>query len=261
MIKHGVCLHTLIPLRAECLESSELESQVLFGETYIINEMVEKWAFITTGFDNYSGWIDAKLINEIDETSYLELNDLISSVSVDVFSYLTCENAKIPLVAGSLLPNINKSGAFNIDGKMFLYKGGYSAKVNTGLDVVSNAYKFLNSPYLWGGRSVLGIDCSGFTQIVYKMAGIHLERNASMQVKQGRGVSFIDESRAGDLAFFDNKDGGIIHVGIVLNNRKIIHASGWVRIDKIDHQGIFNSETNKYTHKLRVLRRIIDYGL
>ena len=123
--------------------------------------------------------------------------------------------------------------------------------------MADSAYTFINAPYLWGGRSPLGIDCSGFTQVVYKLAGQKLQRDAYQQADQGITLGFIEEAEAGDLAFFDNDEGKIIHVGILLGQGKIIHASGKVRIDRIDHQGIFNEETGKYSHKLRIIKRIL----
>jgi len=123
--------------------------------------------------------------------------------------------------------------------------------------LAKTAYLFLNAPYLWGGRNLLGIDCSGFTQIVYKINGIPLDRDASQQALQGQTLSFIEESEAGDLAFFDDTEGNITHVGLLLEDHHIIHASGCVRIDRIDQSGIFNSETQSHTHKLRFIKKMI----
>ena len=124
-------------------------------------------------------------------------------------------------------------------------------------DIVSTAFLYLNAPYLWGGKSPFGIDCSGFTQMVYKLCGYKLLRDAYQQSNQGDALSFIEESEPGDLAFFDNEEGKIIHVGIIMENNYIIHASGKVRIDRLDHLGIYNAEQNKHTHRLRVIKKIV----
>lgn len=128
---------------------------------------------------------------------------------------------------------------------------------NTREGIVDSALSYLETPYLWGGKSPFGIDCSGFTQIVYKLNGIFIPRDASQQVNLGSSRNFRDEAQAGDLAFFDNEEGEVIHVGVVLENRKIVHASGKVRIDTLDHQGIYNQDLKKYTHKLRVIQNLL----
>ena len=119
------------------------------------------------------------------------------------------------------------------------------------------AFKFLNSTYLWGGKSVFGIDCSGFTQSVYKFLNISLLRDAQQQATQGELIGFLQEARCGDLAFFDNEAGQIIHVGILLSAHEIIHAAGKVRIDKIDNEGIVHAQTGQRTQRLRIIRRYI----
>jgi cell wall-associated NlpC family hydrolase len=121
--------------------------------------------------------------------------------------------------------------------------------------IKERAMPFLSTPYLWGGRSVFGIDCSGFTQMVFRFFNIPLLRDAYLQATQGDVVGFLQEARCGDLAFFDNAEGRITHVGILLNDQEIIHSSGNVRIDKIDNAGIINVETSVRTHKLRIIKR------
>jgi cell wall-associated NlpC family hydrolase len=152
-------------------------------------------------------------------------------------------------------------GAFQLAGRKYSLDGG--DLVSPGLEedlrayIAARAIQYLNAPYLWGGKSIFGIDCSGFVQTICKMAGIRLERDAARQALQGTLVSFSAEARQGDLAFFDNHEGRIVHSGIILEGGRIIHASGRVRIDKLDHHGIFCQETGKYTHQLRLIRSVL----
>ena len=143
--------------------------------------------------------------------------------------------------------------------EVFEHTGNFTYKkpANVRKVMIDQALKYFNAPYLWGGRSPLGIDCSGLTQIIYKMAGYAIPRDAGQQVHCGKALSFIEETKPGDLAFFDNDEGRIIHVGIIWEKNKIIHASGKVRIDNVDQFGIYNLETKRYTHQMRVMKRII----
>ena len=124
-------------------------------------------------------------------------------------------------------------------------------------EIVHKGFLFLNTPYLWGGKTPFGIDCSGFSQMVYRINGYQLNRSAEEQSQQGDALSFIEESEPGDLAFFDNNEGVIDHVGIILKDNYIIHVNGEVRIDRIDHTGIFNTDKRLYSHQLRVIKKII----
>jgi hypothetical protein len=164
------------------------------------------------------------------------------------------------IVAGSSLPFYRASNnSFRIGSESFIIQGDkiVSAKKNIRSILIENALKYFNSPYLWGGRSPFGVDCSGFAQILYKMIGIQIPRDAHAQALIGEYLTFVEEALPGDLAFFDNEDGKIVHVGIVWEKNKIIHSSGKVRIDNIDHFGIFNIDTKRYSHQMRLMRRII----
>ena len=157
---------------------------------------------------------------------------------------------------GAPLPRYNNK-KFKIGETEYSFDG--TVRLSTTPDkkmIIENAYMYINSPYLWGGRSPFGIDCSGFTQVVYKLCGIRLKRDASQQAEQGTTIKSLEESTPGDLAFFANGTEKITHVGILLPQHKIIHASGKVRVDKIDPQGIFNEDKNTYTHNLRLIKRI-----
>ena len=146
---------------------------------------------------------------------------------------------------------------FEINSMKFNYQGSILNKVLPKDKILHKAFLFLNTPFLWGGKTPFGMDCSGFTQMVYKLCGYHLLRDAKQQATQGEFLSFIEESEPGDLAFFDDEDGIINHVGIILNDYNIIHVHGKVRIDILDHSGIYNVDSQKHTHKLRVIKKIL----
>lgn len=254
----GICSLSIIPCRKDPSSTSEMVTQLLFGETYTIIEDREDWLQITTNYDNYPCWISAKQHTRITDSDFKSLKvNLVSSELVQVINQSN-DQLVFPITIGATLPNF-KNGNLKIGDNSFAFEGqtNDSSVKKTIKEIKETAYLFLNAPYLWGGRSPFGIDCSGFTQLVYKLNGYQLPRDASQQVEIGTALSFVEEAEAGDLAFFDNEEGNIVHVGIILENQQIIHASGCVRIDKFDHYGIFHSENKKYSHMLRVIKKVI----
>ena len=251
----GICELANIPLRFEANDRSEIVSQVLFGECFDIKESTKNWMRIQLQDDQYEGWIDSKQARLISEESYLKLQDAPIVLNGDLVEYISSkDNSLIPIPLGASLsflqiPEINTQN--------LTFEGLEAKGIQPKSKLIETAFLYLNAPYLWGGKTPFGIDCSGFTQMVYKLNGYALLRDASQQATMGEALSFIEESEPGDLAFFDNEEGKIIHVGIIMNDNYIIHASGKVRIDRLDHLGIFNAETNRHTHKLRVIKRII----
>jgi hypothetical protein len=251
----GICNLSIIPLRIEPSDRSEIVSQVLFGEHFEILEETKNWAKIKLQYDNYEGWIDTKQYQTISESSFNKLSDEEIVLNGDLIEYITgANNLLMPISLGASLSFLENS---DININNFDFEGMRAFGIKPKANLISTAFMYLNAPYLWGGKTPFGIDCSGFTQMVYKLNGYHLLRDASQQASQGEALSFIEESEAGDLAFFDNEEGKIIHVGIIMDNNYIIHASGKVRIDRLDHLGIYNAESNKHTHKLRVIKKII----
>lgn len=251
----GICNLANIPLRSEPNDRSEIVSQVLFGEHFQIIEKNEKWSKVQLHFDDYEGWIDTKQYQLISENDYIDLSNQPIVLNADLIEYIIdSKNTLLPIPLGSSLAFLtNKS--INIQNFCFEGLKVYGQKPKS--EIIKTAYLYLNAPYLWGGKTPFGIDCSGFTQMVYKLNGYFIYRDASQQANQGEALSFIEESEPGDLAFFDNDEGNIIHVGIIMEDNYIIHASGKVRIDRLDHLGIYNAETNRHTHKLRVIKKIV----
>ncbi|MBF4465218.1 C40 family peptidase [Flavobacterium sp. LC2016-12] len=251
----GICNLAIVPVRSEPSDRSEIVTQLLFGEHIEILERQNQWARIKIQFDDYEGWVDSKQYQVISEANYNQLSKEATILNADLIDYITApDNLLLPIPLGASLTFLNNS---EINTSNFDFEGTKTSGVKPKSALINTAFMYLNAPYLWGGKTPFGIDCSGFTQMVYKLNGYKIHRDASQQALDGEPLSFIEESEAGDLAFFDNDEGNIIHVGIIMDNNYIIHASGKVRIDRLDHLGIYNPELNKHTHKLRVIKKII----
>ncbi len=250
-MKYGLCNLSIVPLRNEASDRSELETQLIYGDLFQILESRKNWSFIRLERDKYEGWIDNKQFVEIDKSDFTTLQNTPKALTDDVLDYITLEDGQMQLVPmGS---NVAVCSFLNHS-----FEGNVKTSITPSYEgIIETAILYKNTPYLWGGKTHFGIDCSGFTQMVYALNGIAIPRNASEQATVGEALSFVEEATAGDLAFFDNAEGHITHVGIILDDNYIIHAHGKVRIDRIDQTGIFNTDKKVHTHKLRVIKKII----
>lgn len=248
-MQYGISNLGIVPLRAEPSHTSEMQSQLLYGETCKVLEERANWSKIRTSFEGLEAWIDNKQLAKIEEQDYHRLYTEVPRLSADLVEFVTGKNQLIPIPLGSSLNGID------------LLDHNHSGNITSGIldkgRLIETAFLYLNAPYLHGGRSPFGIDSSGFVQMVYKLHGYKLFRQPSQQAQQGDSLSFIEESEPGDLAFFDSREGIINHVGIIMNDNYIIHADGRVRLDRIDHSGIYNAELRRHTHQLRVIKKII----
>jgi cell wall-associated NlpC family hydrolase len=259
MLNHAICLLSVVPVRETISHRSEMVTQLLFGELCLIEDQYQDWYKIRVQFDNYEGWIEKKQIRSIDEKTYQKiLNQPVKTYVNAPVAFVRSKNAETPVLLGSSLP-LFENGTFRIGDETWTFEGGenYQQSRQTPERLGFWAIKYVKSPYLWGGRSPFGIDCSGLVQNVFRMCGYSLPRDAAQQAKSGQVVNFIAEAKSGDLLFFDNAEGLITHVGIFVGDHQIIHASGEVRIDKIDHQGIFNETSGTYSHQLRLIKRLV----
>ena len=256
---NAICTLAQVPVRLEPSDKSEMVTQILFGETFSVTEDKGNWLQIRMHHDNYEGWIDHKqamiVSDDFIEKIKIGSNHIITDKTAECYCkndgsfVLVGKGSHLPLAAGNI---------FHLGHKTYtsISKSKSIPKKFSGSKIASTALDYLNTPYLWGGRSIMGIDCSGLVQVVYHMCGLNLSRNAAQQADFGTALDFVDEALPGDLAFFDNPAGEIIHVGIIIGNGKIIHASGRVKIDNIDHNGIFSLEQNAYSHSLRIIKRL-----
>ncbi len=256
----GICVLSVIPVRSEPSERSEMVSQLLFGELFEISETSGSWIRIVNLFDLYEGWIDSRQCKRLSEPEVEVLQALNTYIASDLVQLIYNKTTKtnIMVLMGSTFPGIINS-ELSIAGEDYVFENDYidpRQKVD-GNKVADIAMQYLHAPYLWGGRTPFGIDCSGLTQIVMKICGVKIPRDAAQQAQTGNTVDFISEVAPGDLAFFENADGEIIHTGIFINEQMIIHSSGFVRIDAIDHEGIYNRVAQRYTHKLKLIKRHI----
>ncbi|MGL4364443.1 MAG: NlpC/P60 family protein [Bacteroidales bacterium] len=258
----GISTVAIIPLRSNSSEQSEMVSQLLWGELFEVEQQKNNWIQVRTMIDGYLGWLNPLI------TSFIMRSDLDQSLLIASARILNVPLAyarhlktgeRILLPQGSLLYNYNeKNGKFNLLNEEYQVENLLPTPFSLSPgNIIEGALNLINAPYLWGGRNAMGIDCSGFTQLIYRCAGLILPRDAKDQLHHGTLVDFVEVSQPADLAFFDNEVGDITHVGVLLGDDKIIHASGNVHIDRIDNEGIFSQKHNRYTHKLRAIKRLI----
>lgn len=254
----GICYLSLVAVRSEPSEKSEMVNQLLYGDMVDIEDTNGEWFKVVSRYDQYTGWCSSKQIELLSpETLGILTNSSQVLVSGTTASIIAQGMPPITLVQGSTLHQLSNGTYAGPSGEYHIAEGTTIVPGNGNApDALEWAASYLKTPYLWGGRSPFGIDCSGLTQMVFKMRGIKLMRDARQQAEQGQVINLLAEARAGDLAFFDNEEGNITHTGILTDNGSIIHASGKVRIDPVDHHGIYDKSLGKYTHKLRLIRRM-----
>lgn len=255
---HVICPLSIVPVRKDPSDRAEMVSQWLFGETAEVLEKQDKWSRLRFDHDGYEGWVDNKQIFPCATPNFdPDLRVIDQSTIADI------GERQVLMPYGGVVPFYNEGTILWQQDRIPVQAVTNHRPDLERADLMElYLHPFMGAPYLWGGRTPSGVDCSGLTQMLFILMGIYLPRDASQQAEEGDAVELLDLSEPGDLAFFENADGAIIHVGVILTRSeegdlRIAHASGRVRIDKLDHQGIFNAEEGKYSHKLRLVRRVL----
>jgi cell wall-associated NlpC family hydrolase len=250
-MEYGICPLSMVPVYQNAEDNSGWITQLLYGEVFKIPETRKLWSRIRTPADHCEGWVKNTQITRLESTDYEGLkapegmriaSDLISHIS-------TTEGLLMPIPVGA---SVHAASALSHTHEGEVFQGGRGKE-----SLINTALLYLSSPEVKGGRSPFGIDADGLSQMVYRTVGVMLNRSAAAQASQGSPLSFIEESEPGDLAFFDGPEGVINHVGLIMGDNYVIHSHGKVRIDRLDHTGIFNTELRQYTHPLRVIVKIL----
>jgi len=256
---YGICPLSVIPIRSSSSHKSEMISQLLFGELLeVLDRKGKQWVKIRCAFDNFVGWVDASQIKSITPSEFEAFtNDF--AFSLELVQPVMGPDHFVPITMGARLPSFDGMH-FKLGETPYTFSGQAIAPSDISPNpdfILKVAKRYLNTPFLWGGRSPFGVDSAGLVQLVYSMAGIALPREASLQIEEGETVDFVEQAAPGDLAFFENKAGRIAHVGIIMPDRRIIHSYGGVRIDLVDHYGIYHQQDCRYTHRLRLAKRVL----
>ncbi len=259
-INYGICPLSVVSVRSTPALKAEMLTQLLFGEAFeVLERKGRQWYQVQCPWDKTIGWVQANQVKAITPSEFRDYRT-DQAYSLELFQAIMGDTEFLAIPLGSRLPNFDGL-RLQLGDLSFTFSGqaAFSNEIKKPVEfVLKVARRYLNAPYQWGGRSPFGIDSAGLTQMIYKMAGINLPRVADQQVYCGDGVDFIEQALPGDLAFFQNRNGRITHTGLILPDGLILHAFGKVRIDKIDHFGIFDESQGKYTHQLRLVKRMFD---
>lgn len=250
ILDFGYCKLTVVPVRAAASDASEIITQLLFGDLVEIIEKGQPWIKIRFPQENYEGWMDFKQLSYLNSAEYERLKNNNPLYLKDAMSQINGPEGLQTIFLGSALHQL-KGNQMQVGNNTYQF---VNLPNQIERSLVETALIYLNTPYLWGGKSLFGIDCSGLVQNCFKAQGKVIPRDASQQVYFGHEIAYTDR-QIGDVPFFINAKGIVHHVGILTEKNKIIHAAGQVRVDPFTDQGIFREDLNKFTHHYHSIRR------
>ena len=266
-MNYGICALSTLPVRAEPTDRAELVTELVFGECYSILLVQGAWQQVRIAADQYVGWMDAKQHAPVSAAYFAAWQAQDHPRSLDLVQIVSDADSRLPVILGARLPFFDGM-TLRLGERQLFYNGAATNPLNGhgphGTPekrlalLLKVAQQYLKAPYVWGGKSLFGVDCSGLMQQLFGLIGVQLPRDAHQQAALGQTVHFVSQACPGDLAYFDNAEGRIVHVGLVLDEQRLLHASGEVRIDPLDHNGIFRRDQQKYSHQLRLIKRISD---
>ena len=255
----GSTFQAFLPVMLEPDHSSMMISQLLFGEEFILLEKSGNWLHIRAEFDGTEGWVVEQGV-EFREASYEENIGLLSNfrlLALPSATVLDLTKGQQRIISSGAVWNTETGNTLTWYGHEFEFisREGFIIP-GSGFNPGEFGKRIVSLPAIPGGRSGFGFDSSGLVQMLCRMRGQNIPRNFREQAELGTTINFMYEVEEGDLAFFDNEEGEIIHVGMILDSGYLLHCASCVSIDHLDHHGIFSNEKEGYTHKLRVIKRI-----
>ncbi len=238
----------IVPVRSEARDASEMQTQLLLGETAKVNEVRERWVHITADHDGYRGWVNRNQMSELSPDEYEQWKDHPKRRH-SPFASFRIHNETESLWVPTVAPVVIEDNRVRIPETTFSFAD--RPRLLRHDSIIETAHEFLGTPYLWGGRTDTGIDCSGFIQTVYGIHGSGLPRDSGLQFKSVESYTKdIHQAKPGDIVYFNTGGGPITHVGFYIGDGVLLHASGNVKHNRLIKEESGNNGCFPYDQRL-----------